>query len=294
MALSFSPVAQELTFKQGLEKIKKEKAAAKAKYEAKKASRPETASPRIAEAKPNAPVKKESFTEKIARIKADGNKVGVLFTNADVYIKPPKEYSSFPAIAKGDTWDQAAYYEKVTAKHPKDTVDAYAELNELAGSFVQEMNTAFDTDVFELIAEVDQVPYRQVFGNQLIDNWWATKYKIVVTYSVDSWYDVSKLGPALERIEVMETYKGSFTINTSLMAMEYFLKKGKPNQKVVVAQAAMGNYYKDLNESPDLEIGSITDIQNKMDGAVTGDEVYNTLVTERVSKLEKIIAKKKK
>ncbi len=269
-----------VTLKQGLAKFKNSKADAKAKYEAKKASRPSTAPASIAEAKPNVPVKKESFTMKINRIKSDGNKVGVLFANPYVYIKPPVGSTSgsggmslgMSSPAKGNG-------------HPKDTVVAYSELKALGQSFVEKMNTAFDTDVFELIENTDQVPLRKSFGSFLIDDWWATKYKVLMTYSVDTYYDISKSSGK---------YSGDFRATSHLTAMEFMLKKGKPSQKVVVGMAAMGNYHKSLKESEDDSIKTIADIQDQMDGGATGSEIYETLLSERVASLDKLIAKKKK
>ncbi len=205
-------------------KMKNAKADAKAKYEAKKASRPTTAPASIAEAKPNVPVKKETFIQKIGRIKADGNKVGVLFANPYVYIKPPVGSTSgsggmslgMSGISSGAKGNG----------HPKDTVVAYSELKALGQSFVEKMNTAFDTDVFVLIENTDQVPLRKSFGSFLIDDWWATKYKILMTYSVDTYYDISKSGGK---------YSGNLRATSHLTAMEFMLKKGKPSQKVVVA-----------------------------------------------------------
>lgn len=268
-------------------KIKKAKADAKAKYEAKKASRPTTVPDDIASAKPNVPVKKETFTQKINRIKADGNKVGVQFMNPYVYIKPPLDASSAGGsggIAGGLSGGLLSD-KKAISKHPKDTIAAYAELKELALSFVKDMNTAFDTDVFELVEDVNQVPLRKVMRSYLIDDWWATKYKLLMIYQIDTYYDISKAS---------NKYSGHLRATSHLTATEFFIKKDKPSQKIIVATAAMGHYYKTLKESADDNIKTISDIQDNMDGAVAGSEIYETLLTERKPKFDKIVAKKKK
>jgi hypothetical protein len=254
-----------------ISKMKKTKADAKAKHEAKEASRPATPSASIAEVKPNVPVKKETFTQKISRIKADGNKVGVQL-NPYVYIKPLADASS--GIGSGGMGGGLSggmlSNSKAISKHPTDTIVVYAELKELAMSFVNDMNTAFDTDVFELVEDVNQVPLREVMGSYLRDDWWATKYKLLMIYAVDTYYDISKAS---------NKYSGHLRATSYLTAIEFFLNKDKPSQKIIVPTAAMGHYYKTLKESADDNIKMIADIQDNMDGDVAGSEVYETLLT---------------
>jgi|GEM_PF-5435865 len=266
-------------------KMKNAKAAAKAKYEAKEASRPATPPASIAEVKPNVPVKKETFTQKIARIKSDGNKVGVQFMNPYVYIKPPVSASSSSSGGMGGFSGGMLSGTKSGSKHPTDTINAYPELKELALSFVKDMNTAFDTDVFELVEDINQVPLKKVMGSYLIDDWWATKYKLLMIYQIDSYYDISKTS---------NKYSGNFRATSHLTATEFFLKGDKPQQKVIVATAAMGHYNKTLEESADDSIQTIEDIQSGMDGIVEGHELYETLLAERKPSFDKFVAKKKK
>lgn len=266
-------------------KLKSAKSTAKAKYEAKEASRPSTPSASLAEVKPNVPVKKETFTQKINRIKTDGNKVGVQFLNPYVYIKPPVSASSSGSGGMGGLSGGMFSGAKSGSKHPADTINAYSELKELAISFVKDMNTSFDTDVFELVEDVNQVPLRKVMGSYLIDDWWATKYKLLMIYQIDSYYDISKASGK---------YSGNFRATSHLTATEFFLKGAKPQQKVIVATAAMGHYNKRLKESTDDNVKTIEDIQDGMDGTVEGNELYESLLAERKPSFDKFVAKKKK
>jgi len=274
-----------VTLKEGMASLADKKAQAKEKYENKKASRPATPPAQIASAKPNVPVKKESFTDKINRIKADGNKVGVQFVNPYVYIKPPANASSTMGSGIGGLSGGMLSDNKAISNHPKDTLVAYTELKELALSFVKDLNTAFDTDAFELIKDVNQIPYRKVMGSYLIDDWWATKYKLLMIYNIDTYYELSKQA---------ETYRGDFRVTSHLTATEFFLKKGKPSQKSIVSLAAMGNYHKTLKESADHNIKTIADIEDHMAGTVMGSEIYETLLRERKSSFDKFVSKKKK
>jgi len=52
------------------------------------AGRPATAGDAVASAKPEVAVKKESFMDRLNRINADGNKVGVLVTSKNLVINP--------------------------------------------------------------------------------------------------------------------------------------------------------------------------------------------------------------
>jgi len=279
--------AEEVTLKEAiaseelnpLAKMKKEKAAAKAKYEAKEASRPTAAPASIAPAKPNVPVKKESFTDKVARIKGDGNKIGVNFVNPYVYIKPPAASTGSTGMTLGGAMGGSK-----SGGFPADTTGAYVELKALAESFVKDMNAEFDTDVFELVEDVNQVPFRKM-GSFLFDDWWATKYKMLLTYNISTYYDISKAGGK---------YSGFFRTNSTMTGTEFFLSKGKPRQKIIIITTSFGNYYKELTESADDNIKTISDIESSMNGTIEGKEIYDTLLAERKDSFEKFIAKRKK
>ena len=142
--------------------------------------RPAAVSPELASAKDNVPVKKETFAAKMTRIKADGNKIGVAFTCKPLRANPvsgsrPEEGS---ANAGMNTFGERL--------DVKGEIDEPAFLN-LGNDLVQELNAALGTTDIELI-DLTKIPVREVslLGQKgWLDDYWATKYKIVFVYDVD-------------------------------------------------------------------------------------------------------------
>ena len=174
-----------------------------------KPERPTTVSPEMASVKDNIPVKKETFGAKMSRIKADGNSIGVYLRLESVHV---------PSAASGVT---------LSYRQPIDIPGEYMDESLIAsgGEFVQELNQALSTSDIELI-DITKIPYRDgsVVGMAgRVDNFWATKYKVVFFFNVD---------PRLETIH--DSFDGTQKFNAvlnlinSLVVMEYI---GGPTSK---------------------------------------------------------------
>ena len=174
-----------------------------------KPERPTAISPEFASVKDNIPVKKETFGAKMSRIKADGNSIGVYLRLEPVHV---------PSTAGDIT---------VSFKQPINIPGAYMDESLVASGaeFVQELNNALGTTDIELI-DITKIPYRD--GSTLgmashVDNFWATKYKVVFFFNVD---------PRLETIH--DSFDGPPKFNAvlnlvnSLIVMEYI---GGPTSK---------------------------------------------------------------
>lgn len=187
------------------------------------AGRATTPSPEVASAKDNIPVKKETFAAKLARIKADGNKVGVVLDLKPVRSNPEdKTVSSMmatPVPVEGSFMDES--------------------LLAIGPEFVKELNTALNTSDLELI-DRQKIPYRDVtimgFPGR-VDDWWSTKYKIVFVLTVDPWIKT-----------VNETFGGEVTFNaqfnfiTSLIVTEYIGSPTSKDQDILGQVLNMGSF----------------------------------------------------
>ena len=128
------------------------------------AGRPTAASTAVASAKPEVAVKKQSFKDRLARIKADGNKVGVLVTCQNLVINPG-------SVSEGTRHAQV--------------LGSYGPLNgidKIANTTVDELNAGFGTDVFEAV-DYSQIPVKEGKYGKL-DDWWSTKYKVIFMYEL--------------------------------------------------------------------------------------------------------------
>jgi len=185
------------------------KAAQKAALELAYAGRTTTTSPEVASAKDNTPVKKETFAAKLARIKADGNKVGVVLDLKPVRSNPAERMMS-SAMSTPVPVDGSFMDESLVAIGPE---------------FLKELNTALNTTDLELI-DLQKIPYRDVTIMGVpgrVDDWWATKYKIVFVLTVDPWIKT-----------VNETFGGDVTFNATLNYFTYLVVTeyiGSPTSK---------------------------------------------------------------
>lgn len=131
--------------------------------------RPTVADASIASAKPEVAVKKESFKERLNRINADGNKVGVLVTSKNTVINPDSFSEGItPAIVKG-------------------VYGPVGSLDVLAGTTADELNKGFGVNVFEAV-DYTKIPYKEGKYGKL-DDWWSTKYKMIVLYELEPFYN---------------------------------------------------------------------------------------------------------
>jgi hypothetical protein len=133
------------------------------------AGRPQVASASVASAKPEVTVKKESFKDRLNRIKTDGNKVGVLVTSKNLVINPNP------------------FSEGITKARVMGSYGPLSDLDVLAKTTADQLNSGFGIDVFEAV-DYSKIPVKDgKYGK--MDDWWATKYKIIVFYELSPSYN---------------------------------------------------------------------------------------------------------
>lgn len=268
ITVSFAQKKSFASLKQG---IKKNETAdpRKLEQEVHYAERPETAGTEVVIPKDNVIPKNETFDQKITRYKLEGFKIGVAYFSGQIYTKqiPPPDR----ATSGTEQWALDGYLPSMNS-----------ELKVLVVEFVQQMNDAFSTDVFELV-DLSIIPVRKTMGAQS-DDWWKTKYATVFYYIVTPQYDYNKS---------MGTINGDFVATASVTAMEYYLKKGKEKMKIVVGGKTIANYR--LNyDSESLEgLTSIEEL-NSVVNPPSGSEIATTLLKIQTEEgIEKVIEKLK-
>ncbi len=183
------------------------------------ATRTTTVSPSLASSKDNVPLKKEAFAAKMQRIKADGNKIGVLLN-----LKPTK-------TPKSESGALGLYVQM-------NIEDEYLDesLRVAGQQLVEEINLAYHTSETELI-DLSQIPYRDgtFLGMQTrVDDWWATKYKVVFVYTID---------PRIEIVNEENTkYTITFNMIQSLIATEYIGGPGSTKQDILTQILNFGGF----------------------------------------------------
>lgn len=135
------------------------------------AGRTTTVSAALASAKPEVKVKKQKFKARIDRIKADGNKVAVVVLCSNINVNP-KSHTIFS--------NQKAQFVRGSYK-------PIEGINELGVKTVQDFNEGFDTDVFELV-DMKDIPYKDNGKGGKMDDWWVTKYKVIITLKYNPYY----------------------------------------------------------------------------------------------------------
>lgn len=132
-------------------------------------NRPTVASPEIASAKPEVKVKKQKFVGRIDRIKADGNKVGILVNCSNIKVKKSQTFASREVVPVFGSFT------------PIEGCNTWAQI------VTEKLNNGFSTDVFEVI-DIKTIPIKNNNDFKSSD-WWATKYKLVLEYSISAYYD---------------------------------------------------------------------------------------------------------
>lgn len=229
--------------------------------------------PEVASVKDNIPVKKEAFGAKMSRIKADGNAIGVYLRLEPVRV---------PKVVSVAT---------VSYKNPIDIPGEYMDESLIASGaeFVQELNNALGTTDIELI-DISKIPYRD--GSTLgmasrVDNFWATKYKVVFFFNVD---------PRLEAIH--DSFDGPPKFNAvlnlvnSLIVMEYIGGPSSKDQDIFVTVNHLGTF-----RSPTfVQQDDIMDVKTIYDKVIQELKmpVLEKMRTSRADGVKKLVEKKLK
>lgn len=254
------------------------KEAAAARLEDQYAGRSSTPSPEIASAKENQPEKKETFAGKMQRIKADGNKVGVIF-----YLKP----TAVPKPAASSSSGPSMMMQQAMPSNEVSVDGEYLDESLLSQGedFKNELNAALGTTDIELI-DIKQIPYRDLKLGR-VDDWWATKYKVVFAYTVDPRVTVSK-----KEINGKQQSVAYVNMITSLLATEFIGTSDSPKQKVVAQVLSMGSFVTP-EYAQDQPMTDIKEIYEKAIGTLDMP-VAQKIKSERADPLAKLVEKKLK
>jgi len=170
-----------------------------------------TVSASVASVKPEVKVKKEKFLARINRIKADGNKVGVVVRCSNINVNP-KSHTMFS---------------NQKAQFVKGSYGPIVGIDSIGAIAVEEFNNGFGTDVFELV-DMKDIPYTEDGNGGKADDWWTTKYKMIIFYTYNPYYTafVQTTG---DSTNVKKEFKAQMYVKSStfIMAAEDGQKKLK-------------------------------------------------------------------
>lgn len=248
------------------EELKAEKQAAMDKLYA---NRPSSVSPALASAKDNVPVKKETFDAKIKRIKSDGNKIGVR-----LILMPARTVQ----VESGTM--QMAPTPQVEGEYMDESLMAAGQ------QFVDELNQLFNTTDFELI-DINTIPYREVkvLGNTTrVDDWWATKYKVVFAYTLDP-----RLEPGNQNAGGKIQWTVTVNMLQSLVATEYIGPVSSTKQDILTQILNMGGFRTPVYAQEE-EIKDPKEMYEKT-VAKLGMPILDKVKTERADGLAKVTKK---
>lgn len=244
----------------------------RAPKEDKFARRPKTVDPSIASAKPEVTVKKESFKERLNRIKTDGNKVGVLVTSKNLVINPKE----FP--------------EGIKKARVMGSYGPLSNMDILASTTAKELNSGFGIDVFEAV-DYSKVPVKEgKYGK--MDDWWSTKYKIIVLYELSpyytAYYKIVNVGD--EKLK----YHAQMKVDSEMIVMA--AEENKPNRLKYVTSApkSWGSFRSDKyvgTSQTDFDI--IQDLKEAINPP-SDEEVVQAIIADQKKNLDKFVKKKSK
>jgi hypothetical protein len=224
--------------------------------------------PSIASAKPEVTVKKESFTARVQRIKADGNKVGILVRSSNLLINPkPLGDGLNPAMVKGS-------YGPLTG------------LGVLARATADRLNESFGTDVFEVV-DYQKIPYKDgKYGKY--DDWWSTKYKIVILYDLTPFYNAFyRTNTSNGELE----YVAYERVNSELILMAAEEEKPDKLRYVIGSPRSMGSFISEDYIGPkETDFDIIQELKAAINPP-SDDEIIKLLIENQKEPLAKLIKK---
>jgi hypothetical protein len=199
------------------------------------ASRSTTVSAEMETAKDNVPVKKETFTAKMERIKGDGNKVGVFYFLKPVKGEPKPSASSGPSMMAQDY--SKSEFVLIEGEYADES------LQSVGTDFTAELNAALGRTDIDLL-DMNKIPYRQTkFGS--IDDFWATKYKVVFHFVVEP-----KIRASHEGSSGKKKFDATMTFVSSLSVIEY-IGDGYSNKSDMITQMDMGTFTSNISRDED-------------------------------------------
>jgi len=236
------------------------------------AGRPATASAAVASAKPEVAVKKESFKDRLTRIKADGNSVGVLVTSENLVINP-NDFS-----------------EGITKAQVLGSYGPLEGLDKIAKTTADQLNAGFGTDVFEVV-DYSLIPVKEGKYGKL-DDWWATKYKVLVIYDLAPYYDAYYKTINTESGE--KAYVAQMKVNSEMIVMAAEDIKPEKLKWVTSSPKTWGTYRSEKKELPqETDFHTIQELKAAIDPP-SDEEIVDVLISSQKEYVTKFIKKKSK
>ena len=184
------------------------------------AGRPLDPSDAIASAKPEVKVKKESFLDRLNRIKTDGNNVGVLVRCENIYVNP------------GDVGEGITKVKVVGSYAPLERTE------KLANKVTDEFNKGFGVNVFEAV-DYSLISVKEGTNGKM-DDWWSTKYKMIVIYDIiPSYTAIRRTNNSTGEKE----FRAQMKVNTQVIVMSAEDKQ-QSRLKYVTSSPSTWGYYK--------------------------------------------------
>ncbi|MEQ8425047.1 MAG: hypothetical protein RIA63_10080, partial [Cyclobacteriaceae bacterium] len=134
--------------------------------------------------------------------------------------------------------------------------------------------------------DINKIPYKDLRMGR-VDDWWATKYKVVFAYTVDPRVTLSK-----KEVDGKSQSVASVNMITSLLAMEYIGSSDDPKQKVVAQVLNMGSFVTPAY-AQDEDMADIQEVYEKcLEKLET--PLLDKIETERADAVAKLVEKKLK
>jgi len=244
-----------------------------AKVESLFEGRPTSPSADLASAKENIPVKKETFTAKMQRIKSDGNRIGVLLRVRPVRVPKPEG-----SLANSNTFGESL---PIEGEYMDESLKA------AGGQIVQELNQALNTNDVELI-DLSQIPYRDVKAlgvHTKMDDWWATKYKVVFACTLDP--QLKAIHDTFMKDKI--TFKADLNFICSLIVTEFIGAPTSTKQDIITQIQNLGNFTTSFSQDEDMN--DVKQIYNKLLEKLN-TPILEKMKTERVQGVKKLVEKK--
>lgn len=236
------------------------------------AGRPATAPSSVTSAKPEVAVKKESFKERLNRIKADGNKVGVLVTSKNLVI------------------NSGSFSEGITKAEVMGSYGPLDGLEVLAKTTTDRLNKGFGVDVFETI-DYSQIPVKEGKHGKL-DDWWSTKYKMIVLYELSPSYVAYYKTINTETLE--RSYNAQMKVNSEMIVMGAEDIKPEKLKYVTPSPKSWGYYRSEMyTASSETDYHTIQELKAAINPP-SDDIVIENLIKSQKEYLDKFVKKKSK
>lgn len=243
-------------------------------------NRSTTVSAEMASVKDNIPIKKETFSAKLERIKSDGNKVGVLFVLNSVQSPTQTPSNQMGPSSMGNSMGAEFFIE---GEFMDETLRAIGE------QYTSEINTALGRTDIEFI-NLDQIPYKnaKVIGmTTQVDNFWATKYKVVFIVSIRPLIKAS-----VNESAPKNKYSAFINLVSSLMVNEYIGNTESTDSDIIAQMPNFGSF----STSSISQNEAFTNIETVYKQIVEkqSTSMLDRAKTEREQDMKKLIEKKLK